>query len=129
MKDYRLKFSDETAWWSIADSFGWVEYEYEPQEEKVSEPGQELPPKVVKRKWMSATTNYDFDVIGAVFKPTGQTVTAPDGLFQYPEMAAVDGFHVNVRVRVGNLPDALRQNIIKPSNPVRTFAGGWFEGE
>jgi hypothetical protein len=36
------------------------------------------------------------DVIGVIYQPTGAMLTGQDGL-PYPEMAAVPGFHANLR--------------------------------
>ena len=35
------------------------------------------------------------DVIGTIYKPTGEMITTDEG--EVPEMAPVDGWHVNVR--------------------------------
>jgi hypothetical protein len=35
------------------------------------------------------------DVIGTIYKPTGKMLTTPEG--EVPEMAPLDGWHVNVR--------------------------------
>ena len=41
--------------------------------------------------------NYDaIDMIGVICKPTGQIINTTEG--DMPEMAPVDGYHVNVRV-------------------------------
>jgi len=41
--------------------------------------------------------NYDaIDMIGVICKPTGQIINTTEG--DVPEMAPVDGYHVNVRV-------------------------------
>ena len=41
--------------------------------------------------------NYQFvDVIGTIYKPTGQIINTTEG--DVREMAPVDGYHVNVRV-------------------------------
>ena len=38
------------------------------------------------------------DVIGTIYKPTGNVLPAPDGSGDaVPEMAPIDGWHVNVR--------------------------------
>jgi hypothetical protein len=118
MNDYRLQFADEAAWWAAAASEGWVHYEYAPQ---TVEPDQEPPEPVIINSWL-ATPGIDFDVIGAIYKPTGNLIN------DAPEMAQVPGFHVNVRMHSGVLPESLNANRVMPAQPVRTFAGGWFEG-
>jgi len=43
------------------------------------------------------TSDYSIDVIGVMHEPTGNMLTDDDGN-EYPEMAAVDGWHVNVKI-------------------------------
>lgn len=130
MKDYRLSFADESAWWTAADAQGWVNYEYEPQEPVA--PGEPLPEPVLRRKWAGAS-GVDFDIIGEIYKPTGVVNIVDDK--EVPEFAKVPGWHVNIRFHqdketfeILSLPEALAAHRVTPSNPVRTFAGGWFEG-
>ena len=114
MNDYRLQFTDEEAWLAAADAAGWVTYEYEPQQDPED-------PPVVSNKFI----NLPVDVIGTIYKPTGEMQQTEEG--EVPVMAAVPGWHVNVRL-MGILPDVLRSYRVTPANPVRTFAGGWMEG-
>ena len=46
---------------------------------------------------VSGTADYAIDVVGVIKKPTGVTFTDGEG-FVYPEMAALDGWHVNLRL-------------------------------
>lgn len=119
MNDYRLQLPDEATWWTAADACNWVKYEYEPQTVEV---GQEAEP-IVKRKWLD-TNGKDFDVIGTIYKPMIQ-----QGDMQVQEMAAIPGHHVNVRLHYSELPESLRQYVVIPNNPVRGWAGGWYEGQ
>lgn len=57
------------------------------------------------------------DVIGVIYKPTGNMVTSDEGSF--PEMAAVPGWHVNVR---GPEDDNLAKYHIVVNTPVRMWA-------
>jgi hypothetical protein len=116
MNDYRLQFTDETAWLAAADALGWLQHEY----------SQDPEPTIV-RSWVSAA-GVDIDVIGAIFKPTGNMLTLEPGV-EYPEMTAIPGFHVNIRLHQDRLPDSLRPFRVIPNQPARTFAGGWYEGE
>ena len=66
---------------------------------------------------------YALDVIGTVYKPTGKVLTTDEG--EVPEMAAVDGFHANLRVMDNSELDgyALADVAINPpNNPVRGWA-------
>lgn len=58
------------------------------------------------------------DIIGTIYKPTGKTVTTTEG--PMPEMAPIDGWHVNVR-HTDEAPglDAYK---VTPTNPIRGWA-------
>ena len=58
------------------------------------------------------------DVIGTIYKPTGKLLTTPEG--EVPEMAALEGWHVNVR-HTGDAPE-LDAYKVTPQNPVRGWA-------
>lgn len=116
MNDYRLQFADETAWLEQANHLGWLQHEY----------SQDPEPTIVQ-SWVHAT-GVDIDIIGTIHKPTGNMITTEADM-PYPEMAAIPGFHVNIRIHNGQLPELLRPFRVTPNQPVRTFAGGWFEGE
>ena len=70
------------------------------------------------------THDYAIDVVGVIHEPTGVTLTDSEGM-DYPEMAAVDGWHVNIRV-VG---DAMRETVealdatygVTPNSPSRIW--------
>jgi len=47
--------------------------------------------------FVSGTADYAIDVVGVIQKATGVTITDDEG-FEYPEMAALDGWHVNIRL-------------------------------
>tara|TARA_B110000908_G_scaffold133854_1_gene158037 strand:+ start:110 stop:517 length:408 start_codon:yes stop_codon:yes gene_type:complete len=47
--------------------------------------------------FVSDTADYAIDVVGVIQKPTGVTLTDDEG-YEYPEMAALDGWHVNLRL-------------------------------
>lgn len=58
------------------------------------------------------------DVIGTIYKPTGIMLTTDEG--DVPEMAPVEGWHVNVRVKE-EAPE-LEAYRIFPQSPVRGWA-------
>ena len=70
------------------------------------------------------THDYAIDVVGTIHEPTGVTLTDSEGM-NYPEMAAVDGWHVNIRL-VG---DAMRETVealdatygVTPNSPSRVW--------
>jgi hypothetical protein len=49
---------------------------------------------------VSTTADYSIDVVGVLHEATGVTLTDDEG-FEYPEMAALDGWHINIRIRGG----------------------------
>ena len=51
---------------------------------------------------VSTTADYAIDVVGVLHEPTGVTLTDDEGM-EYPEMAALDGWHINIRIRGGIL--------------------------
>lgn len=59
------------------------------------------------------------DHIGTIYKPTGKMLQTEEG--EVPEMAAIPGYHVNVRV-VNEDASALEPYKVQPNNPVRGWA-------
>ena len=60
------------------------------------------------------------DTIGVIYKPTGQTITTDMG--EQLEMAPIDGWHVNVRLKADHLVPELDTFKVTPANPVRIWA-------
>ena len=54
---------------------------------------------------VSGTADYSIDVVGVLHEPTGVTITNDDGM-EYPEMGALDGWHVNIRLSGDTMRDA-----------------------
>jgi hypothetical protein len=74
-----------------------------------------------------ATNWVRVDDIGAIYEPTGKTLTDDEGN-EYPEMAAVAGYHANLR-KLSDKADTLIQHledgghiITPPATPARGFA-------
>jgi hypothetical protein len=68
-----------------------------------------------------APVNATIDTVGTIYKPTGNTITTDMG--EQPEMAPLDGWHVNVRLKADQAtPDGLTQYVVTPANPVRIWA-------
>jgi len=64
--------------------------------------------------------NYrNIDTIGIIYKPTGEMLQGEDG--EYPEMAPIEGWHVNVRLVSGEDADALEPFVVQPKTPVRVW--------
>jgi hypothetical protein len=70
------------------------------------------------------THDYAIDLVDTIYKPTGNTLTDEEGN-EYPEMAPLDGFHINIRL-VG---DAVRETVealdaqygVTPNSPSRVW--------
>lgn len=62
------------------------------------------------------------DIIGLIYKPTGNTLTTEDGL-QYPETLPIDGYHANLKAELTVDQEALLPLIPKPTTPYRVWAG------
>ena len=58
------------------------------------------------------------DVIGLIYKPTGEMITTDEG--EVPEMAAIPGWHVNVRHNA-ETPELAAYQVF-PQAPVRGWA-------
>ena len=75
-------------------------------------------------EFVSNTCDYSIDVVGILHEPTGNTLTDDDGM-EYPEMQAMDGWHVNIRLT----GDAMRDTVealdtthgVKPKSPMRVW--------
>jgi hypothetical protein len=109
MHDFYLRFTDELQ----ANS---VLYTKVPTawSESVS---MDEPP--VATEWMDKPNYDNINVIGTIYKPTGTMLKNDEGM-DYPEMKAIEGYHVNIR----NYTEApeLEQYAVVPTIPVRVWA-------
>jgi len=68
-------------------------------------------------EFVGNTADYAIDVVGVLQEPTGATLTDDEGM-GHPEMVALDGWHVNIRL-IGNNSradvEALAAYTVKPS--------------
>jgi len=46
---------------------------------------------------VTTTHDYAMDIVGTIYKPTGNTLTDSEGR-KYPEMSPIDGWHINIRL-------------------------------
>jgi hypothetical protein len=93
--DYYLKLASEADKETVLHDFYKQDYSTVVDEETGEESTQvEGDPYFVPN-----TADYAVDVVGIIQEPTGNTLT--DGDMEYPEMQAMDGWHVNIRL-VGN---------------------------
>jgi hypothetical protein len=70
-------------------------------------------------EWMDKANYDNIDIIGTIYKPTGEVEMVED--MEVPVMAAVDGYHVNVR-NYSEAPE-LDAYVVVPTNQYRTWAG------
>ena len=70
-------------------------------------------------QWLTYKDGANLDVVGTIYKPTGQMLTDAEG-FKYPEMAPLDGFHVNILSE--GFDEALTPFVVTPAMPSRVFA-------
>mgnify|MGYP006401110421 FL=1 len=70
------------------------------------------------------TSNYAIDVVGTLSEPTGNTLT-DDNDMEYPEMQALDGWHVNIRLVGDEVREAVEaldtSHGVTPSAPQRIW--------
>ena len=106
--DFNLKFTDESA--AKAVLFSKVAIAWDTTN----------PEAPVETEWEDRANYANTDVIGTIYKPTGVMLTDSDGM-NYPEMAAVDGWHVNVRLADGEDGDVLSSYVVVPATPMRVW--------
>ena len=68
--------------------------------------------------------NHSFDIVGLIHEPTGTMLTDDEGM-EYPEMAPIPGWHVNLRIRGDYMRDAAEAidatDGVSPVTPHRTW--------
>ena len=75
-------------------------------------------------EFVSNTADYSIDVVGVLHEPTGVTITY-DGGMAYPEMEALDGWHVNIRLSSDAMRDVVEaldvSHGVTPDAPKRVW--------
>ena len=122
MPDYHLKFADEAEADSIlyaeqtneaeADSILYAEQTNEAEADSILYTGQADDPPTKTPKYAL------IDVIGTIYSPTGETVIVEGE--EVPQMAAIDGWHVNVRC--AEEVEEFVPYIVTPNTPNRAWA-------
>ena len=68
--------------------------------------------------------NHSFDIVGLIHEPTGNMLTDDEGI-EYPEMAPIPGWHVNLRIRGDYMRDEAEAidatDGVSPVTPHRTW--------
>ena len=118
--DFYLKLASEADMETVLHDFYKQDYSTVVDEETGEESTQvEGDPYFVPN-----TADYAVDVVGTLHEPTGATLTDDEGM-EYPEMQAMTGWHVNIRL-VG---DAVRDTVetldtsygVTPETPMRIW--------
>jgi hypothetical protein len=107
--DYLLKFTDEEQANSVLFTKVPTAWSESVADDEPPEPTE----------WMDKPNYDNIDIIGTIYKPTGEVEMVED--MEVPVMAAVDGYHVNVR-NYSEAPE-LDAYVVVPTNQYRTWAG------
>ena len=131
--DFYLKLANEAAMATVLSAF----YKQDTETTVDEETGEETTRNVGDPYLVPNTSDYAMDIVGTLHEPTGATLTDEDGM-EYPEMQAMTGWHVNIRIRGGILnkdaadaeaPDTLRDTVeaidtshgVTPETPMRVW--------
>ena len=131
--DFYLKLANEDAMPSVLSDF----YKQDTETSVDEETGEETTTNVGDPYLVPNSSDYAIDVVGTLYEPTGATLTDEDGM-EYPEMQAMTGWHVNIRIRGGILnkdaedaeaTDTLRDTVeaidtlhgVTPETPMRVW--------
>ena len=74
MSDFYLKLTNEAAMTTVLSAFYGEEGEF-----------------------VANTADYSIDAVGVLQEPTGNALTDDNGM-EYPEIVALDGWHINIRL-------------------------------
>jgi hypothetical protein len=111
LKAYYIKASDEQALWSALEGAGLYKKVYSEFDEEGNPVGD--------FEW-SKVGEYDLDIIGVIYKPTGETGEDENG--EYEIVEPIDGYHANIRGITEEQAAQLPQ-ITAPDTPYRIWAG------
>jgi len=110
--DFYIKLASEADMPSVLTSF----YRQDTITEVDGETGEETVVNVGDPYLVAYTPDYAIDVVGTIHKPTGVMLTDAEGN-EYPKMAALDGWHINLRL-VGEAKradaEALSDYVVNP---------------
>jgi hypothetical protein len=121
MIDYYLKLASEADMPTVLSAF----YKQDTVTETNSETGEETVTPVGEPYLVQNTHDYAIDVVGVIYKPTGNMLTDDEGN-EYPEMAPLDGWHINIRLIGDKMLEATEAVAAKygvvPNTPARVWA-------
>ncbi len=118
-RDFYLRLSAESDMPTVLSAFYRQDYVTNVDEEGVETQVEDGDPYMVTH-----SHDYAIDVVGTLHEPTGTMLTDDEGN-EYPEMAPMAGWHVNIRL-VG---DAVRETVealdethgVTPEQPMRVW--------
>ena len=118
--DFYLKLANEDAMPSVLSSF----YKQDTETTVDEDTGEETTTNVGDPYLVPNSSDYAMDVVGTLHEPTGATLTDDDGM-EYPEMQAMTGWHVNIRL----MNDTLQSTVeaidathgVSPESPKRIW--------
>ena len=118
--DFYLRLATEADMPTVLSSF----YTQDTETTVDEETGEETTTNVGDPYLVSNTSDYAIDVVGTLHEATGNTLTDEDGM-EYPEMQAMTGWHVNIRLT----GDAMRDTVetldtshgVTPEAPMRVW--------
>ena len=118
--DFYLRLATEADMPTVLSSF----YKQDTETTVDEETGEETTTNVGDPYLVSNTSDYAIDVVGTLHEATGNTLTDEDGM-EYPEMQAMSGWHVNIRL----MGDAMRDTVetldtshgVTPEAPMRVW--------
>jgi hypothetical protein len=118
-RDFYLRLSAESDMPTVLSAFYRQDYVTNVDEEGVETQVEDGDPYMVTH-----SHDYAIDVVGTLHEPTGTMLTDDEGN-EYPEMAPMAGWHVNIRL-VG---DAVRETVealdethgVTPETPMRVW--------
>lgn len=120
MIDFYLKLANEAAMPTVLSAF----YKQDTETTVDEETGEETTTNVGDPYLVSNSSDYAIDVVGTLHEATGNTLTDDEGM-EYPEMQAMTGWHVNIRL----MGDAVRETVealdtlhgVTPETPMRVW--------
>ena len=118
--DFYLRLATEADMPTVLSSF----YTQDTETTVDEETGEETTTNVGDPYLVSNTSDYAIDVVGTLHEATGNTLTDDEGM-EYPEMQAMTGWHVNIRLT----GDAMRDTVetldtshgVTPEAPMRVW--------
>ena len=118
--DFYLKLASEADMETVLHDF----YKQDTETTVDEETGEETTTNVGDPYLVPNTSDYVIDIVGNLYEPTGVILTNAEGL-DYPEMQAITGWHVNIRLPNDNMStivDSIYETYgVTPESPSRVW--------